>query len=328
MAKRLLLFIVLAAIPIFAATAATPCVPDPSAFQALRARVLHPPAGQVIVVAHRGCFAAAPENTPQAIEHCARLGVEVVENDVRMSKDGELYVLHDTTVDRVTNGSGRVDALTVAEFAQLRMRQGSGGSGSEVTDQPVPTLRAYFRAAKNRVLINLELKTSGNVSWETLLEKSLAIAREEGVIDHLLLKVPDILHHGKTLKRQLLATSSFPPELALLPMIWQSDTPVAKRLDAMERFGGVGYEMPVSDPAYLGQTRFDQRLVGRPIMAVAVQANWSGGLDDSLSLRDPAAGWGRLIELGANMVMTDHPEALLSYLEGTGRRPTPSPQCK
>ncbi len=316
-----------AVIPLFAAAAAAPCQPDPSAFQAMRARVLHPPAGQVVVVAHRGCFADAPENTPLAIAHCARLGVEVVENDVRTSKDGELYVLHDDTVDRVTNGSGRLGALTAPQISTLRMRQGSGGQGSAVTDEPVPTLRQYFRAARNRVLINLELKPSGAVTWESLLDKSLAIAREEGVIDHLLLKVPDASHHGKTMKTQLLASVNFPPDVALLPIIWQSATPVARRLDTMEQFGGIGYEMPVTDPAYLGQTRFDKRLTGRPIMAIAVQPNWSGGLDDELSLRDPVAGWGRLIELGANLIMTDRPEALLRYLESTGARLAAQPSC-
>jgi len=147
------------------------------------------------------------------------------------------------------------------------------------------------------------------------------------VIDHLLLKVPDVSHHGKTMKSQLLASVNFPPDVALLPIIWQSATPVARRLDTMEQFGGIGYEMPVTDPAYLGQTRFDKRLAGRPIMAIAVQPNWSGGLDDGLSLRDPDAGWGRLVDLGANLIMTDRPEALMRYLERKGMRPAAGPSC-
>jgi glycerophosphoryl diester phosphodiesterase len=326
--RHLLAWTAAACAPVSAGASALQCGPDPEAFQAMRARVLHPSAGQVVVVAHRGCFAAAPENTPLAIEHCARIGVEVVENDVRMSADGELFVLHDATIDRVTNGSGKVGKLTSRELATLKMRTGAGGPQSAVSDQPVPTLRAYFRAARNRVMINLEFKPTAKVAWETLLAKSLQIAREEGVIDHLLIKVPDAMHHGKAMDRSLLATVQFPPDVSLLPIIWQSETPIAQRLDAIEQFGAAGYEIPVTDPAYLGQVRDEQRLAGRPLMAIAVQPQWSGGLDDETSMRDPDAGWGRLVELGANMIMTDRPEALVAYLERQGKRPKKSVHCE
>jgi glycerophosphoryl diester phosphodiesterase len=328
MMVRTLLCLAAILLPLGAVAGAAPCEPDPAAFQALRQRVLHPPAGQVVAVAHRSCFAAAPENTPLAIEHCWRLGVEVIENDVRSSRDGELYVLHDDTVDRVTNGWGYVDDLTSADLAKLRMREREGGRDAFVTTEPVPTLREYFRAAKNRVMINLELKASGTASWETLLEKSLAIAREEGVLDHLLLKVPDVRNHGKTSKRHLLETVAVPPEVTLLPILWQSNTPVSRRLDQLEKYKGAGYEMPFSDPAYLSQSRGDPRLKGRPVMAVAVQRYWSGGLDDGLSLRDPDAGWGRLIDLGANLIMTDRPEALVRYLESRGMRDPAALRCR
>jgi glycerophosphoryl diester phosphodiesterase len=325
---RHLLMAALTALPSAPALAASAaCTPDPAAFRALRERVLHPPAGQVIAVAHRACFAAAPENTPLAIEHCWRLGVEVVENDVRSTKDGELVVVHDDTVDRVTDSWGYVDDLTAADLARMHMREREGGRDAFMTAQPVPTLRAYFRAAKNRVMINLELKSSSSASWETLFEKSIRIAREEGVLDHLLLKIPDVRNHGKTSKRHLLETTGMPAGVTLMPIIWQSDTPLGARLDELERFGAVGYEMPFSDPAYLGQVRKEPRLAGRPVMAVAVQPYWSGGLDDALSMPDPDAGWGKLIALGANYVMTDRPEALIDYLEHKGMRPPAAPRC-
>lgn len=327
MIKHLLAWVAAACVPVAASASALQCAPDAAAFEAMRARVLQPPPGQVIVVAHRGCFVSAPENTPLAIEHCARMGVEVVENDVRMSADGELFVIHDDAVDRVTNGSGKVKKLTAGQIGKLRMRIGRGGPDSAVSDQAVPTLRAYFRAARHRVMINLEFKPSSNADWETLLIKSLEIAREEGVIDHLLIKVPDAIHHGKTMSRSLLATVNFPPDVLLLPIIWQSGSPIARRLDEIERFGGVGYEIPVTDPAYLGQARFEQRLVGRPVMAIAVQPQWSGGLDDATSMLNPDAGWGRLVELGANLIMTDDPEGLIAYLEAKGKRPKRSDRC-
>lgn len=309
------------------ASAQLACRPDPVAFRQLRERVLHPPKGTVIAVAHRACFAAEPENTPRAIEACWRLGVEVVENDVRSTKDGELVVVHDDTVDRVTDGWGYIDDLTYAQVAKLHMRESDGGRGAYVTEQPVPTLREYFRASKNRVMINLELKSSSSASWETLLAKSIAIAREEGVLDHLLLKIPDIRAHGKTAKKHILDSIGIPEGVALMPIIWESETPVAERLNYFEKFRPVGYEIPISNPGYIAQARRDPRVAGRPIMAIAVQPYWSGGLDDELSMHDPDAGWGQLVAMGANYVMTDRPEALITYLERRKMRAPASPQC-
>ena len=247
---------------LFAPIAASAGAPS-SGFAALRERVLHPPPGYVVVVAHRACFAAAPENSPEAIETCARLGVEVVENDVRSTKDGELVVMHDDTVNRTTNGWGYLNDLTMADLAKLRLRDGEGGPAAAVTNIPVTTLRAYYRAAKGKVMINLELKPSLAANFEILLQKSLRIAAEEGVLGQILLKVPDQMSHGKLASKHILSTIA-PPQ-------------------------------------------------------------WSGGLSDQVSMSDPEAGWGKLLGLGASVIMTDHPEYLLRYLEKTGRRGATSP---
>lgn len=287
---------------------------------ALRERVLHPPPGEVVVVAHRACFAAAPENSPEAIDACVRLGVEVVENDVRSTRDGELVVMHDDTVDRTTNGWGYLADLTAADLAKLRLRDGLGGPAAPVTDIPVTTLRAYFRACKGKVMINLELKPSATASFETLLRQSLQIAAEEGVLDHILLKVPDRKSHGKVAARHVLSTLRIPDEVTMWPIIWEGEGAPAARLDELEPYGGAGYEAPFLDPDYFRALATDPRLRSRPVMAVAVQPYWSGGLSDVVSLADPDAGWGRLVDMGANVIMTDHPEYLLRYLERSGRR--------
>lgn len=291
-----------------------------SGFAALRERVLHPPPRHVVVVAHRACFAAAPENSPEAIEACARLGVEVVENDVRGTKDGELVVMHDDTVNRTTNGWGYLNDLTMADLAKLRLRDGEGGPGAAVTTISVTTLRAYYRAAKGKVMINLELKPSLAANFETLLQKSLKIAAEEGVLDQILLKVPDQMSHGKLASKHILGTIAPPTGVTLWPIIWEGPADPIRRLDELEPYGGNGYELPFITADYFQRIAADPRLKGRPVMAVAVQPQWSGGLSDQVSLGDPEVGWGKLLSLGANVIMTDHPEYLLRYLEKTGRR--------
>src|SRR5215212_8356264 len=76
-------------------------------------------AGRSLVIAHRGGAGLWPENTLYAFERAAAMGVDVIETDVRATKDGELVVIHDDNVNRTTGGAGAVGALTLAELKRL-----------------------------------------------------------------------------------------------------------------------------------------------------------------------------------------------------------------
>ena len=71
------------------------------------------------IVGHRGLAGHAQENTLASIELAARVGLPAVEFDIRVSRDGQFILMHDETVDRTTNGQGRVDAMTLAELRAL-----------------------------------------------------------------------------------------------------------------------------------------------------------------------------------------------------------------
>jgi glycerophosphoryl diester phosphodiesterase len=73
----------------------------------------------VVVIAHRGGSKLRPENTVAAFDHAARLGVDGLECDVHLARDGELVVIHDATLERTTDASGPVGALTSAELAAV-----------------------------------------------------------------------------------------------------------------------------------------------------------------------------------------------------------------
>ncbi len=76
----------------------------------------------IVLYGHRGARGEAPENTLPGFAYARRYGIEAFELDVRLSADGELVVIHDETVDRTTNGTGRVAALTAAQLARLDAR--------------------------------------------------------------------------------------------------------------------------------------------------------------------------------------------------------------
>ncbi|MFN0094988.1 MAG: glycerophosphodiester phosphodiesterase [Dehalococcoidia bacterium] len=78
------------------------------------------------MIAHRGLHAGAPENSLGAIAAALAAGIDRVEVDVRLTRDGHLVLLHDPVVDRVTTGSGSIARLTLAEVARLRLADGSG----------------------------------------------------------------------------------------------------------------------------------------------------------------------------------------------------------
>lgn len=107
-------------------------------------------------IAHRGAGKLAPENTLAAFRHGASFGYRMFEFDVKLSGDGASVLLHDATLDRTTNGVGRLDALALGQIAQLDA--GSWHSPA-YAGEPVPTLAAiarYLRA--NGFFANIEIK--------------------------------------------------------------------------------------------------------------------------------------------------------------------------
>nr|CAA9211554.1 Glycerophosphoryl diester phosphodiesterase [uncultured Armatimonadetes bacterium] len=107
---------------------------------------------KILVGAHRGAMCHAPENTLAAFETAIEMGTYRVELDVRRCRGGDLVVIHDATVDRTSDGTGRVADLTLDELKRLRL----GG-----TDEAVPTLREALHCARGRCELLVEIKEAG-----------------------------------------------------------------------------------------------------------------------------------------------------------------------
>jgi glycerophosphoryl diester phosphodiesterase len=100
-----------------------------------------------LCIGHRGARGHEPENTLRSVRRAIELGADGIEIDVRFV-DGELIVIHDDTLERTTNGHGRVGKKS---FAYLRSLDAGGG-------EKIPTLREVFDLVDRRALINVELK--------------------------------------------------------------------------------------------------------------------------------------------------------------------------
>src|SRR5580704_18140510 len=81
---------------------------------------------KIVVIAHRGAHREAPENTLASLEKAIEIGCDYVELDVRRTKDGALVIMHDAGVNRMTNGKGKIEDLTLAEIRKLEIKSRHG----------------------------------------------------------------------------------------------------------------------------------------------------------------------------------------------------------
>ena len=130
----------------------------------------------IYVAAHRGWCGKYPENTMAAFRAALELGVDQIETDVRVTKDGQLVLIHDATLDRTTNGTGKVCDYTLAELKAL-----DAGCGEKI-----PTLREFMELVKDHptLTLDIELKEYPVAGWEetayTVCDTAIAMLEEYG----------------------------------------------------------------------------------------------------------------------------------------------------
>ncbi|WP_105301394.1 glycerophosphodiester phosphodiesterase [Anaerococcus marasmi] len=134
-------------------------------------------------IAHRGFKGAYPENTMLAYEKAIETGADGIEFDVHLTKDSELVIIHDETLERTTDGKGLIKDKTLQELKKLNASKGY--LNCEV--QTIPTLREYFDFAKNKdIITNIELKTS-IIRYEGIEKKVYDLINEYGMKDKIII---------------------------------------------------------------------------------------------------------------------------------------------
>jgi glycerophosphoryl diester phosphodiesterase len=250
-----------------------------------------------MVIAHQGGEQLRPSNTLPAFQHATELGVDVLEMDIHASQDGALVVIHDATVDRTTDGNGRLQDLTLAQIKQLDAgyywTDDDGQSypyrGQGIT---VPTLEELFIAFP-QMPMNIEIKQ-----------------REPSIVQ----TVCDLLdQYGR---RQSVLIASFHPETMVefrekCPGVATSMTePEIRRYFALNTIFLASLFNPPGEafqvPEYAGDLRVitDRFVRGAAGRNVAVHV-WT--------INDPA-DMQRFIDLGVDGIITDRPDLLLELL--------------
>ena len=147
-------------------------------------RMLRDPAMPgVMVASHRACWKSASENSLDGIRACIAHGIDIIEIDVRATADGRLVLMHDSTLDRTTNGHGKLSAMTFEAVRRLRLKPAGGGSDvTTLTDRRVPTLEEALAVAKGRILINMDAK-------DPVQERIFEAVEKAGMVGQVIMKM-------------------------------------------------------------------------------------------------------------------------------------------
>ncbi|MDD3396254.1 MAG: glycerophosphodiester phosphodiesterase [Acidaminococcaceae bacterium] len=127
-----------------------------------------------MIFAHRGFSGYYPENTMLAFHKAAETACTGIELDVQLSKDGQLVIMHDETLDRTTNGSGYLKDHTLKELKALKV----GVNFPNAPEQTIPTLEEYFEfICTTDKITNIELKT-GLFEYEDIEDKLVKMVKD------------------------------------------------------------------------------------------------------------------------------------------------------
>lgn len=128
------------------------------------------------IIGHKGAAGYAPENTLVSLQMALDMGVDMIEIDVHMTKDGEVVVFHDEDISRTTDGTGKIHELTLAEVKEL-----DAGSwfNPKFAGEKVPTLREAFDLVHGKADILIDIKSKGHEFYENFAEIIVDIIDEK-----------------------------------------------------------------------------------------------------------------------------------------------------
>lgn len=288
--------------------------------EAIAAKMHDPQTDYVVVACHRGDWRNFPENSISAIESIIRYGADIMELDLKMTKDSVLVLSHDKDVKRCTNfrkvfkdepgKSARICDLTYEEIQRLSLCR---AHGIAIDTVKMPTLRQALACCKDRICVNVDqgYEYYGQV---------LAIAEELGVTDQILIK------SKKPIEVVAAYEAEYAHNMMYMPIV-DIQKPAGRALfDSYMEQGVVplAYEVCWSS----NDGTFDEvcRKIlnqGSKIWVNTIWASLCGGDgndDDAAYIaKEPGEVYQQYLDHGVSMIQTDRPEMLIGWLEKQGR---------
>jgi glycerophosphoryl diester phosphodiesterase len=268
----------------------------------LRAKLFARDIPDVLVVAHRGDWRYQPENSIPALEHSVKTGVDIVEIDLQRTADGVLILMHDATLDRTTNGKGKIAEKTLADIKKLTLKNGCGIR----TPHKVPTLEETLTALKGRVLINLD-------KADRYFDDVYALLKKTGTARQIVMK------GGKPSDEVVRLYGKYLDEVIYMPVVNLDKDNAAEIMRGFTTgLNPVAYELLYKHDTNPMPMQLKQSLKGKALIWYnTLWENMAGGHEDECAITEgPAAAYGYLIDtLGCRIIQTDRAELLLAYLK-------------
>lgn len=236
-----------------------------------------------MAIAHRGEHLHHPENSVPAFDEAIRLGADFIEVDVQTTADGKLVLSHDATVNRCTNGQGKISEMTFEEVEKL---DAGIKTGPEFAGTRIPTFDQVLDLARGKIGVYVDVK---NASAQDLVSH----IDGHGMTDHV------VIYCGLNLAKQIQALN---PRLKVMP---ESNT--------------VEHANLLVEQLHPKVIAFGARDFTPDIIAVAKHANAEVYVD-RMGTTDAPEGWQSAIDAGADGIQTDRPGPLVEYLRRKGYR--------
>ena len=272
----------------------------------------NPKSDYVFVISHRADWRNFPENSLEAIESAIQMGVDIVELDVHRTADGALVVCHDKTINRTTNGKGKISELTLDYIKSCYLRAGHNA----VTHYKMPTLEEALDVCKGRVMINLDKAVNYyDQIMEMLVERKMA--------DQVIMK------SSKSPAAMREFFSKHKENMLYMPIINYNAARWEKHKELFNDYlktdlPFIAYEM-CWDGSLPGEAKVFKKVVnsGKRLWINTLWGKLCGGKEngyyDDVAVGNEDKIYGKVLSYGASMIQTDRPQMLINYLESKGR---------
>ena len=298
---------------LFAALAVLSCAPKQqytNRAEKILAEINDPNSDYVVVISHRGDWRNYPENSIPAIESVIRMGVDMMELDVKMTKDSVLVLMHDQTINRMTNGKGLIKDMTYDSLMTFKLKRAHNVTTDSLR---IPTLREALLCCKDRILVNVD---HAYPYYKEIVE----LTEELGVTGQVLMKGKsnidkvneDMAKHENNLLYMPIIDINRPKGQALFAeYLERGVVPMAFE---------VCWQVPGEE---IENCAAEIKKMGSKLWVNTFWPSVCGGLgnddDAALAAEDPADVYAQYLEMGASMIQTDRPEMLIKYLSSVGR---------
>ena len=257
-------------------------------FEKTLAKFHDPNSGYIMVAAHRSGHNGHPENSLSALKHAIEIGVDVAELDVKVTKDSVVVLMHDNRIDRTTNGKGNPENYTYAELSKYRLKMPDG----TLTDETIPTFEDFLNLAKGHIMVDIDIKTSNLKPVIDAVKKTKTQAQVFYFDDDY---------------ESLEKVRSLDPGSMLMPRAHschEADSALIRFAPQVIHIDETFYTFEVTRLINSKNARVWINALGDPDKKIR-----KGAIDEAMT---------SLLMKNANMIQTDEPEKILSYLRSKG----------